>query len=303
MKHIFKDRDIWYLIDMRTMKLFTIGKEEAKQLEEADEPTLRHIERSLQQPTDPITRVETDKEKCERLILNLADMCNLGCKYCYAGEGSYGQEETAQKRMSFDTVKSVFQRTVKLYPKGVGTVQFFGGEPLLNKEVLRQGVLYMNEYCENHGIKPPLYTCVTNGTLIDDADIDFFNTYFASVTISLDGEKEMNDLRRVFKGSDHSVYDRVVDTIHRMEARGRQFYLALEATISDGHIERFLQEKHSASFDALHNLPCDVIHISPEIYPESVHSPVETGFSACRKCRMRYGGADKCVLPMPYPKK
>ncbi|BCJ93194.1 thioether cross-link-forming SCIFF peptide maturase [Anaerocolumna cellulosilytica] len=212
----------------------------------------------------PLTVIEENTEQCNRLILNLSELCNLACRYCYAEEGSYGQE-TCNKNMSLETLKKVVTRACRLYPGGIGQIQFFGGEPLLNKRVLYSAVEWIKEYTEGLGLKCPLFTIVTNGTLIDDECITLFNEYFSSVTISLDGSKAVNDGKRVFKGTHSSVFDKVAETIRRMNERERKYYICIEGTIHEGHIQEFEEKSSMESYKALYQLDVDIIHISPLI--------------------------------------
>lgn len=106
---------------------------------------------------------------------------------------------------------------------------------------------------------------VTNGTLINDDYIEFFNEYLASITISLDGSKLVNDKNRIFKGNNESVYDIVVKNIERMNEIGRKFYLAIEGTINAIHIDEFKKTNSMDSLKALKDLNVDVVHVSPLI--------------------------------------
>ncbi|MCR4945177.1 MAG: radical SAM protein [Clostridium sp.] len=278
MKHIYKKQGKYYLLDMNEMKFYKIPKEFYLELDSMDEKQLDEFGQKIfsKSNTNTFMKVqEQDNNKCERLILNLSESCNLACHYCYAEEGSYGQEQKTNI-MSLETVKDVVKRTYELYPKGITTIQFFGGEPLLNKDVMREAVKWINIYVDKLNIDKPLFTMVTNGTLIEDEDIMFFNEYFASITISLDGNKEINDYNRVFKNNKGSVYETVASKIRRMDELGRKFYLAIEGTINRKHIIEFKKSGKMEALEALKELNADIIHISPLIESDSCKSCVSS---------------------------
>lgn len=267
MNHIFKCENQYYLINTNSMKLYKISYENYDQLELLAESDLDELAQKFEKGEQTKVKrniVSFDEKKCNRLIINMAESCNLACKYCYAQEGSYGQKER-ERLISIDIVKKSVVRVLELYPKGITSIQFFGGEPLLNKNTLRQSVIWINDYIQKLGLELPKYMMVTNGTLIEDEDIEFFNNYFTSITISLDGEKKVNDCKRVFKGKDISVFDVVKEKIHKMNKIDRKFLIAIEGTINEEHIKEYISKKNIASFDALHSLGVDLIHISPEI--------------------------------------
>lgn len=274
MKHIYKKKNQYYLLDMNEMKFYKIPKEFYSKLDLMDEKQLDEFAQQIFSKDNTNTSMkiqEQDQSKCERLILNLSEYCNLACRYCYAEEGSYGQNKKTNV-MSLETVKEVIKRTYELYPKGITTIQFFGGEPLLNKSVMKEAVKWINEYASKLSIDKPLYTMVTNGTLIEDEDIMFFNDYFASITISLDGNKEVNDYNRVFKNNKGSVYETVKNKIERMNQIGRKFSLAFEGTINKKHITQFKNSGKMDALEALRQLDADMIHISPLIEDDSCAS-------------------------------
>lgn len=250
------------------MNLFRIKDEIAEKLENSTTEELRKIEESgASKKSSHYRTVEEDTDFCGRLILNITDSCNLACTYCYAKEGTYASDKR-WVYMTLDTVRASIRRVLDIFPKGIGMIQFFGGEPLVNREVLRASVLWMEEFFSLKALPMPVLTMVTNGTLIDDEDIDFFNAHFDSLTISLDGEKEINDRQRIYSNRSDSVYDKVVEVIHRMKEKDRKFFLAIEGTINDFHIEAFKRSARNKTYEDLSALPIDQIHISPVIDSE-----------------------------------
>ncbi len=128
------------------------------------------------------------------LCLHIAHTCNLNCSYCFASQGKYHGERAV---MSFDVGKQALDFLVA----NSGTrhnleVDFFGGEPLMNFDVVKQLVAYARTLEKKHD-KNFRFTLTTNGMLIDDDVIDFCNREMSNVVLSLDGRKEVHDRYRV----------------------------------------------------------------------------------------------------------
>ncbi len=140
------------------------------------------------------------------LCLHIAHDCNMACKYCFADEGEYCGERSL---MSFDVGKRAFDYLIE----HSGTrhnleVDFFGGEPLLNFEVVKQLVAYGHELEKTHD-KKFRFTLTTNGVLVDDDVIDFCNREMSNVVLSLDGRKEVHDRLRTTRNG-KGTYDTVL---------------------------------------------------------------------------------------------
>ena len=156
------------------------------------------------------------------LCLHVAHTCNLSCSYCFASQGKYQGERAL---MSFEVGK----RALDFLTENSGTrrnleVDFFGGEPLMNWDVVKQLVAYGRSREAETG-KRFRFTLTTNGVL-DDEVIDFCNREMHNVVLSLDGRKEVNDRFRV-DWSGKGSYDRIVPRFqHFVERRGdRNYYV------------------------------------------------------------------------------
>lgn len=157
------------------------------------------------------------------LCLHVAHTCNLNCSYCFASQGKYHGERAL---MSFETGK----RALDFLIENSGTrtnleVDFFGGEPLMNWDVVKQLVAYARTQEPIHH-KKFRFTLTTNGVLIDDDVIDFANKEMSNVVLSLDGRKEIHDRLRVDYAGKGS-YDRIVPKFQKLvEARsGKNYYM------------------------------------------------------------------------------
>ena len=155
------------------------------------------------------------------LCLHVAHTCNLSCSYCFASQGKYHGDRAL---MSFETGKQAFDFLIA----NSGTrknleVDFFGGEPLMNWDVVKKLVEYARSVEKQHN-KNFRFTLTTNGVLIDDDVIDFANKEMSNVVLSLDGRKEVNDHFRI----DHAgrgSYDLIVPKFKRLvEKRGGKDY-------------------------------------------------------------------------------
>ena len=155
------------------------------------------------------------------LCLHIAHTCNLNCDYCFASQGKYHGEravmsfEVGRRALDFLVENSGGRRTLE--------VDFFGGEPLMNFEVVKQLVAYARSI-EKEKNKNFRFTLTTNGMLIDDDVIDFANREMSTVVLSLDGRKEIHDRHRVDYAGKGS-FDRIVPKFKRLvDARGGKNY-------------------------------------------------------------------------------
>ena len=155
------------------------------------------------------------------LCLHIAHDCNLACKYCFAEEGEYhGRRalmsfETGKQALDFLIANSGSRRNLE--------VDFFGGEPLMNFDVVKQLVAYGREQEKLHD-KHFRFTLTTNGVLLDDDIIEFANQEMDNVVLSIDGRKEVNDRMRPFRKGAGS-YDLIVPKFQKLaESRNQDRY-------------------------------------------------------------------------------
>ncbi|HZW48517.1 MAG TPA: thioether cross-link-forming SCIFF peptide maturase, partial [Bacillota bacterium] len=155
------------------------------------------------------------------LCLHVAHTCNLNCEYCFASQGKYQGERAL---MSFEVGKQALDFLITHSGSRSNLeVDFFGGEPLMNWEVVKQLVSYGRSR-EKPCHKKFRFTLTTNGMLINDEVIDFCNQEMYNVVLSLDGRKEVHDhLRKNYAGE--GSYDTIVPKFQRLvEKRGQQGY-------------------------------------------------------------------------------
>ncbi len=155
------------------------------------------------------------------LCLHVAHTCNLNCEYCFASQGKYQGERVL---MSFEVGKKAIDFLVENSGSRKNLeVDFFGGEPLMNWEVVKQIVAYARSI-EKEKNKNFRFTLTTNGVLIDDDVIDFANKEMYNVVLSLDGRKEVHDhLRKNINGK--GSYDIIVPKFQEfVKRRGNKGY-------------------------------------------------------------------------------
>ena len=157
------------------------------------------------------------------LCLHVAHTCNLNCSYCFASQGKYNGERAV---MSFEVGKQALDFLVAHSGSRHNLeVDFFGGEPLMNFQVVKDLVAYARSI-EKEAHKNFRFTLTTNGMLIDDEVIDFCNREMSNVVLSLDGRKEVHDRFRVDYAGKGS-WERIVPKFQKLVAArgGKNYYM------------------------------------------------------------------------------
>ena len=157
------------------------------------------------------------------LCMHVAHTCNLNCSYCFASQGKYHGDRAV---MSFEVGKQALDFLVANSGSRKNLeVDFFGGEPLMNFQVVKDLVAYARSIEKQHN-KNFRFTLTTNGVLVDDDVIDFANRECSNVVLSLDGRKEVHDRYRVdFAGN--GSWEKIVPKFQKfVEARqGKEYYM------------------------------------------------------------------------------
>ena len=183
--------------------------------------------KQLYTPDSFETMAGTFKERSGNVIkalcLHVAHTCNLNCSYCFASQGKYHGERAL---MSFEVGK----RALDFLIENSGTrrnleVDFFGGEPLMNWDVVKDLVKYARSVEKEHN-KNFRFTLTTNGVLIDEDVIEFANKEMSNVVLSLDGRKEIHDLTRVDYAGNGS-YEKIVPKFQEIvkSRNGKDYYM------------------------------------------------------------------------------
>ena len=155
------------------------------------------------------------------LCLHIAHDCNLACRYCFAEEGEYKgrralmSAEVGKKALDFLVENSGNRRNLE--------VDFFGGEPLMNFDVVKEIVAYGRDLEKTHD-KKFRFTLTTNGVLLNDEILEFANKEMGNIVLSIDGRKDIHDMMRPFRGGQGS-YDMIVPKFQKVaESRNQTNY-------------------------------------------------------------------------------
>jgi len=238
MVHVFKYKSYNYIYDSGSGSLH-----------ECDDKTYDYLANKLGQPVDisylskdEIKEIEGDiaalkeqgllfkeeiktypvkSNEVKALCIHICHDCNLRCRYCFADEGAYHSErefmseQTAKKSIDFLIENSGKRKVLE--------VDFFGGEPLMCLQTIKNVVYYAKEKAAAVG-KKFLFTTTTNALLLNDEAIKFFNEEMENVVLSLDGRKEVHDaIRKTVNGK--GSYDLVINNIKKFVAsRGDKHY-------------------------------------------------------------------------------
>jgi len=192
------------------------------------------------------------------LSLAVAQKCNLGCTYCYAREGSFGG---APQNMSSATARAAVDLLLSQAQPGERVnLSFLGGEPLVNRNVLRETTEYAKRQAAQQTVGIS-FSITSNGTLINESDVDFFEEYGFAVTISLDGPRNVHNRLRPYKGGGGS-FDTVLRNIQRLLVHQRRMQISARVTVTPENLN--LRETldyfvalgfHSVGFSPLLNAP------------------------------------------------
>ncbi len=183
------------------------------------------------------------------MCLHIAHDCNLRCKYCFASTGDFG---TGRKLMPFETGKAAIDFLLeKSVDRENLDVDFFGGEPLMNFEVVKEIIAYARSNEKEYG-KHFDFTITTNGMLLNDENIDFINQEMHNVVLSLDGRKEVNDRMRTRVDGSGS-YDKILPNFKKLvEKRGdKEYYVRGTYTKYNLDFSEDVMHIYEAGFDQI----------------------------------------------------
>ena len=167
------------------------------------------------------------------LCLHIAHDCNLACEYCFAEEGEYHGRRAL---MSFEVGKKALDFLVANSGNRINLeVDFFGGEPTLNWQVVKDLVAYGRSLEEPHN-KKFRFTLTTNGVLLNDDILEFANKEMSNIVLSIDGRKEVNDKMRPFRGGQGS-YDMIVPKFQKVAESRDQMNYYVRGTFTHNNLD------------------------------------------------------------------
>ena len=257
MIHAFKILETHYIYDVESGSLHIVDELVFALINKNAEILKNYNKKEISEATKEIAALEKDgsinckeikeefnssSDAIKSLCIHICHDCNLRCGYCFADEGKYCGE---RQMMSFETGKAAVDFLIK-NSKSIKNLEmdFFGGEPLMNLDVLKEIVAYATTQAEKQN-KVFKFTVTTNGVLLDKATSDYFNRTMDNVVLSIDGRKNINDtVRKTINGK--GSYDLIVDNF--------KYFKSIRADKS-----YFVRGTFTANNIDFHN---DVLHLS-----------------------------------------
>ena len=198
--------------------------------------------------TEDLPLLDLSALPIKALCLNVAHACNMKCRYCFASQGDFGMEaglmslETGKRALDFLMEKSAAVKNLE--------VDFFGGEPLLVADMLKELVAYGRELEKVWG-KQINFTLTTNALLISDEIIDFVKAEGISVILSLDGRPQTNDRHRILNNG-AGTYDLILPKIKKMvESQPKSYYIRGTFTKKNLDFSEDLRHIAELGFDSI----------------------------------------------------
>jgi len=217
-----------HICDRLTTEVIKKINGEAFNLEGVSDDIIKDIENEIQQLktsgvlyAKEIDAAPIKSEYVKALCLHICHDCNLRCKYCFADEGAYkGSREFMSREVAFKAIDFLIENSGK---RKILEIDFFGGEPLMNFEVVKDTVIYAKEQAAKKD-KTFLFTLTTNGVLLKGDIADFLNREMDNVVMSIDGRREVHDnVRKTVNGK--GSYDIIIDNIKNfVKERGDKHY-------------------------------------------------------------------------------
>ena len=230
---LFRTRKQPYVYDRHTKLFIELQEDDYEELENVENGKLRaeesvfiskHQQYGLFKPNTvriiehPSTMImeEYSNTRMRRLTLQVTQQCNLRCSYC-AYSGDYSNQRThADRRMTLETAKKaidfLLERSIELPEVNLA---FYGGEPLLEFELIKECVRYAKNNIEGKRLK---FNLTTNGTLLTDGVVDFLQKNDFGISISIDGSKAEHDTNRRFINGE-GTFDTIIRNINRIRER------------------------------------------------------------------------------------
>ena len=214
------------------------------------------------------------------ISLAVAQKCNLGCTYCYAEGGDFGQESESMPLEK--ALQSIDYLLDNAEPGERRNIAFMGGEPLLNRSVLRKATEYASQKAPQLGIQLG-FSITSNGTLITEDDGDFFEEHGFAVTISLDGLGGTHDKLRPYK-SGRSNYETIIKNIQPLLNSQSKSQVSARVTVTPENLN--LRETliglidlgfHSVGFSPMISSPTGLCEMQTEHLEEHLRQMIQCG--------------------------
>lgn len=236
--HLFDSDDLSHVLLADASRVYEIPRESFDALNDAiTDEDVDAADRLLAdlglQSTGAVRDEPAESGRIHALSLAVAQKCNLGCTYCYAEGGSFGGPAS---NMSLDVATQAVDCMLDDSQSGDRfTLAFLGGEPLVNREVLRAATEYASDKAARKNVRVN-FSITSNGTLLDKSDAEFFERHGFGVTISLDGIGETHDRQRPFQGGSGS-YERILGRVQPALEKQRRMQVSARVTVTPRNLE------------------------------------------------------------------
>jgi uncharacterized protein len=260
--HLFKSDSESFLLLAEGSRVFRIDSDLHDRLRTGSAGSGDSIEGIFQesgiQADFPMVRKNQAAPRLHALSLAVAQKCNLGCTYCYAQGGAFGAPaQNMPLKTALEAVELLFREAS---PGDKVSLSFLGGEPLMNRSVIRAATVHAAALAVVSKSKLTL-SITSNGTLVRPDDFEFFENHGFAVTISLDGIGDVHDRQRPLKNGAGS-YEKVVERIRSALNRQRLMQISARVTVTPVNLdlvptlEAFMgMGFHSVGFSPLLNAP------------------------------------------------
>jgi len=257
--HIFKSVDKYYFYDTDKHKVVKLSQEIYKLLEQqiqsgikVSHPALKNLEEkgflSLNRIEEIISPAENMveyilKNKISKICLQVSQQCNFRCSYCvYSDE--YENRNHSSKKMNWTTAKKGIDLLID-HSKDSPELEvgFYGGEPLLEFDLINECLKYASKVAEGKKVS---FTITTNGSLLNEDMVRTFLKYDMTVSVSLDGPREIHDKNRKFAANGRGTFDQVYNNLKTVikkypEFKKRlQFSMVIDPTINMNCLAQFI---------------------------------------------------------------
>jgi uncharacterized protein len=225
--HLFDTKFGSHLLLVNGSRVFTVAEPVAAALRASDNPWTMIRDLGLDAP-EYIPDAAPRKPPVRALSLAVAQKCNLGCTYCYAQQGDFG---SAPRNMPEEVAAKAVDLLFSEAGKGERVqLAFLGGEPLVNRGVLRRATERAAELALRNGVEAR-FSITTNGTLLTREDAEFFERHAFAVTISLDGLQPNHDAVRRTKAGE-PTFDRIMRRVQPLLRRQQRMQVSARVTVT-----------------------------------------------------------------------
>jgi uncharacterized protein len=223
-----------HLLVIPQSRIFALDPQFAEALLSCDPAAHREVTQLAEEVSGELSLASVPEPPPQSISLNVSASCNLACAYCYAGRGGFGGRQTAA--MTWETARAAIDRLLTLADKQAPvTIGFLGGEPFINRQLIRQVV----EYAENRGGRRGFdirFSVTTNGTVLTAEDCALIRAHRFGVTISVDGGRSVHDAQRPGAGG-RSSFSALIRAVAPLLSDPGRAKLTARATVVHGDFD------------------------------------------------------------------